>query len=561
MIFYITFLYNFLCNIFRYRLYVMGGINKMRDKSKMLEMIILCEKIGYIMCDEVFYHILKFLPDEKILSYIEKNNLLMDDVIPFIVKNKLWNILTNIFSDKKYKYSEDEYLKNIYKLFNKIKTLVSVSEYLSIYNYHIAKYKLKPTISLKKVALNAVDINFVKKLVEKYNFKYTLANVTNYISKINRRKNGWNYNNHENKIYRIVLIINYLSNKFDEIKLIYENNKLYESIRKISCRINDKTILYLLKNNQMQINQEVFFKMIHRDLPDSLKYILNNNNNNAINIKKTIISSTIISNNNLITLFEHMINKNNEKLKQDELLYYFLNGFYGTKCLIYLIDTKILEINTKIITLLVLDTIENCYDSDILIKALYLCPTISAKVFDYIQRLIIIIKQEKYSKTKHQRYSPKARLLQCLINIVEMKNQLTITDENEPLYKFLNIEIDENNLIETQYNFACALDNYNLKIENLVADSESNNESDDETNNESDDETNNESNESDETDETEDELYNIKYVNSNRVNHVNDANDLDKIYDGLNYPLTSNKVPIIKNKLTNQVRKKINIID
>ena len=190
---------------------------------------------------------MKFFPDDKILEYIEKYDLIINDVIPIIVQNKLWSVLNKIFSDIKYKYSKDEYIKNIYILLSKIEKSIPISTYIEIYNYNITKYKIKPNNSLKKIAFNALDINLIKKLVEKYNFKYTLANVKKYMSRLNRNKNGWNYFNCQNKIYALVLIIDYLSNNFEEIKLIYKDNRFYTEIRKITRKINDKITLYLLK--------------------------------------------------------------------------------------------------------------------------------------------------------------------------------------------------------------------------------------------------------------------------------------------------------------------------
>lgn len=533
------------------------NINQMRDKVAVFEMITLCEKMGYIINDEVFYHILKFLPDEKILEYIEKNNLIIEDVLPFIVKNKSWNLLNKLFVDKK--YSKEEYVKNIYKLFSKIKSSISISTYIEIYNYHIAKYKIKPSLSFKRVAFCALELNLIKKLVEKYNFKYTLENVKNYMCGLNRKKNNWNYYNRQNKIHALVLIIDYLSNKFEEIKLIYHDNQFYRKLRKITWRLSDKTILFLLKNKQIKVDKEIFVDVMNSDSPNSLKYMLKNDSN-SIDISDRSFLENDISSKNLIILLDHM-NKNNIKISQDELLLSFMNGSFDVSSINYLIDNKILEINTKIITLLVLNIVdmEYYYSGDILIKALHIYPKISAKTFEYIENLITNKKNIKYHKTRYRNHRRSDLSLEYLINIVEMKNQLTIISEDALPYKILNMEIDENNLAEAQINFKNLVNYCGFQLGELANDVVS----DDEINKETD------NNSYYETDENMNKPNDI-IIDDITVDDINDYSEEDNVsdsdnsdinYNNLNYLLRGRKTIFKQNNLGRLLKKKINIID
>ena len=530
------------------------GFSKIRDKSHVLEMIMLCEKIGYVINEEVFYHILKFFPDDKILEYIEKYDLIINDVIPIIVQNKLWSVLNKIFSDIKYKYSKDEYIKNIYILLSKIEKSIPISTYIEIYNYNITKYKIKPNNSLKKIAFNALDINLIKKLVEKYNFKYTLANVKKYMSRLNRNKNGWNYFNCQNKIYALVLIIDYLSNNFEEIKLIYKDNRFYTEIRKITRKINDKITLYLLKKNQIKVTKDILKDIIRHDSPDSLRYILENNNK-IINISKKILTENDASSKNVIILLDYM-NKNNIKISQDEILCGYLNGYFDTSCMTYLIDNKMFEINTQIITLLVLDVVCNYYNGDILMKSLYLFPKISKNTFEYVQTVIIRKKQEKYHKTKFNRYSRIDKLLKNLTHIAEMTKQLTIINEEVRPYKLLNIEIDENDLTETQKKFTHCAEYGDFKIDMLM----------DESDNENDDIINDTVNTTENINEIIDEnISRDDSICSDNLKKYSDddySDNSDKENNGFDF-IFDNARPEMKKKykLTRLSKQKINIID
>ena len=51
------------------------------NKTRFLEILGLCEKMGYIVNEDVFLHILKFFSDDKIIEYIDKWNLEIKDII------------------------------------------------------------------------------------------------------------------------------------------------------------------------------------------------------------------------------------------------------------------------------------------------------------------------------------------------------------------------------------------------------------------------------------------------------------------------------------------------
>ena len=147
------------------------------NKTRFLEILGLCEKMGYIVNEDVFLHILKFFSDDKIIEYIDKWNLEIKDIIHIFVINKQWSVISKIVNDNKYNFSYETYINCIYETLGKVKTKVSIDTYLEIYNYCITNYKIKPQKSLKSVAFFALNLNFIKKLVQKYNFKYTLSDI------------------------------------------------------------------------------------------------------------------------------------------------------------------------------------------------------------------------------------------------------------------------------------------------------------------------------------------------------------------------------------------------
>jgi hypothetical protein len=405
------------------------NIERIKEKTKAFEMITLCEKLGYLINNDVFCDILTFLPDEKILEYIESKKQFKEKI-----------------------YSKTEYIKNIHLIMNNIKKTITVSQYVEIYAYHITKYKVTPTTHIKSDVFRSLKIKLVKILVEEYNFKFTLENIESYMCVYG--KNGWwVYDNSEKNTYKLVLLIDYLSNKFPKIKSIYQNNNLYKKLRKMTHKFSDETILFLLNNKQIIINEELLGDIMKQDRPlllTSIKYILQNWQESIKYIKKIFVTN-YVSMGYLPILFDFM-NLHSITITQEEVLSKIFNKQINEELILYLIDCKILQIDTKIITLFVLLVIETHEHESILIKALGLYKKITRKTFEHIQNATQNMKEELKSKKIYLDYYMK-KIIKIFESIIQMKNQFTIIEENINSYKILGIEIDENNFDKSQKNY------------------------------------------------------------------------------------------------------------
>jgi hypothetical protein len=431
------------CNIF--------GI---KNKKKCINMIKLCEKMGYIITKNVFTNIIGFYSDNEILENISKWKIEIDEIIHLLVKEKRWNLITTIFEDKKFNYFESTYIKNIHDILKTIKKTENIHDYLSICNYHLNKYNIVPPTNLKNDALYGLNFNLVKKLVENYKVKYSSKIIKNFLmTKTKLRKYGWSYYNRSYKIHTIVVIINYLSTKFEDIKKFYKDSEFIKSITKISNRIYEKTYLLLFENKELNLSDK----------------------NEIINIMESL------SSNSLLTLLE----KNNCELKNLVKEHQFLNENiyraylekYKVKTLPFetillslfysdikkdfvnnlVLNDKLL-INTNHVTFLTLAMTDSSYLlTNILLNVLMKYPSINHKTFKYIQDKVVHYDENGFTKNKYRRNNEK-KIYECFKLIVDMKDNLTIISKDNPPYKIFNYTIDEQNLDVASYDIINCID-------------------------------------------------------------------------------------------------------
>ena len=432
-------------------------IFKKRDKEKVRTMIKVCEHMGYNINNDVFMHIFKFYSDEEILKNIDKRKIEIKQIMCDLIKNKCWNVIKNILADEKYNYSLTNYLSDLNENLKNIKKKVQLFDYLEIYNYNLIRYKLNPTKSLKKEALNALNINMIKKLVEKYGMVYTLEDVENYlINRNNFRKYGWTYLNRKQKMYNVAVIVNYLSNKFENIKKIYENNAFYKYISNI-YRISQELYLYMFKNNQISINKKLRLKDIILNINDeTIEYIIDKYN---MNLKNIIIKEKIFNED----ILKILLKKNIGTLPEETILFEYLCGNISQNFMILLIKNNHFKINSKIITFMILALIEETYFIGKIIFDIFVkYPFINYKTFEYIENYYHTNLENMPSKKNYLRVKF-YRLNRYLATIISMKNNLIIVNENNSCYKMLIFDIDENNLDISQQQFK----NYEDKISEI----------------------------------------------------------------------------------------------
>jgi hypothetical protein len=456
-----------------------------KDKTKFAKILALTEKMGFIVDENILFHIISNLLNTEIINYIEKLKLKISDIIELLVINKCWGVIDIIFNNDKYNYSKETYINNIYEILKRIKSKVSNSSLLEIYNYHMSKYKIKPPKILKNIAFFALNLNFIKKLVEKYNFKYTLDDINKYISLLKKKTYNLNYKNKSEKIHNFIININYLSNKFIEIKKIYESNVFYQNIKYI-CRIFDKTYLFMIKNNQIELNNKTINGIINIIILTSnistFKYIYEKYKH-KLDINKLL---TIEINEVIFVFLINEIIKNKKQINQEiqeKMISNYFNGLINQYSLNYLINNKLITINEQIITLLVLETIYFYRSGIILINALKLYPFINYKTFEYIEFYIISKQYLKPMTGKRRFFSRDNIIIDIFTEIIDLKNKLTIIQKNNTPYKIMNLDfdIDESNLVNTQvkYNYF-AEHNYTVDNINNAIDINSDNESNDE---------------------------------------------------------------------------------